>query len=97
PEDYISLPVPPSNKVGLLFISACCSYYLNRQAVLLKTYRKEEAAFRDCVNLESITIPSSVTSIEWDALDGCTNLTSIKWNGKTYTSVNEFWSAFNNR
>ena len=36
---YISLPVPPSDKVGL-FIFACCSY-LCRQAVQQETFRKE--------------------------------------------------------
>ena len=34
-------------------------------------------AFKDCVELTSITIPNSVTSIGWFAFSGCTGLTSI--------------------
>lgn len=34
-------------------------------------------AFLDCTKLTSITIPSSVTSIDWYAFSGCTGLTSI--------------------
>jgi hypothetical protein len=33
--------------------------------------------FEGCTSLTSITIPNSVTSIEWDAFNGCTSLTSI--------------------
>lgn len=34
-------------------------------------------AFLDCTMLTSITIPSSITSIDWYAFSGCTGLTSI--------------------
>ena len=34
-------------------------------------------AFEGCTNLESITIPNSITSIESDAFYGCTGLTNI--------------------
>ncbi len=34
-------------------------------------------AFHDCTGLTSITIPNSVTIIDWYAFDGCTGLTSI--------------------
>ena len=42
---YISLPVPPSNKVGLLFIFACYSY-LCRQAVRPEMYRQKTAGLK---------------------------------------------------
>jgi hypothetical protein len=35
------------------------------------------SAFKDCVNLTSITIPNSVTSIGGSAFSGCISLTSI--------------------
>ena len=35
------------------------------------------AAFHNCIELNSITIPNSVTSIESDAFSGCTNLADI--------------------
>ena len=37
----------------------------------------EEAAFRGCTGLTSVTIPNSVTSIGIYAFDGCTGLTSV--------------------
>ena len=36
----------------------------------------------DCTNLESITIPDSVTEIGWDVFKGCPNLTEINANPK---------------
>ena len=37
----------------------------------------DDGAFRDCKNLESITIPNSVTSIGWSAFSGCRSLKSV--------------------
>lgn len=37
-------------------------------------------AFQDCVNLTSVTIPYSVTSIENNAFSGCTGITEINYN-----------------
>lgn len=37
-----------------------------------------ENAFRDCTQLNSITIPNSVTSIGDYAFSGCTNLTTMR-------------------
>ena len=34
-------------------------------------------AFSGCTNLTSVTIPDSVTTIEWGAFSGCTSLTSV--------------------
>ena len=36
-----------------------------------------EAAFKDCSNLTSVTIPNSVTTIGRHAFDGCTNLQKV--------------------
>ena len=36
-------------------------------------------------NLTSITIPNSVTSIGYDAFDGCSGLTSVVWNAENYS------------
>ena len=37
-------------------------------------------------NLTSITIPNSVTSIGYDAFDGCSGLTSVVWNAENYSA-----------
>ena len=37
----------------------------------------EDEAFRDCVNLVSVTFPETLTSIEHIAFSGCSNLVSI--------------------
>ncbi len=50
-------------------------------------------AFWGC-GLTSITIPASVTSIGKETFTYCDRLTSIKWKGKTYPSVDAFWKAF---
>ena len=49
------------------------------------------AAFQDCYNMTSITIPNSVTSIGKSAFSYCTGLTSVSF-GNSVTSIGE--SAF---
>lgn len=41
----------------------------------------EYDSFYDCGNLRIVTIPSSVTTIQWDAFDGCTSLTDVYYTG----------------
>ena len=50
-----------------------------------------EGAFRDCNRLTSITLPSSVVSIDEYAFQDCSNLTSLALTSNT-TSIN--WRAF---
>lgn len=51
-------------------------------------------AFWGC-DITNITIPASVKSIGKEAFTYCNKLTNIKWNGKTYTSVDKFLAVFN--
>ena len=44
-----------------------------------------EAAFKDCITLQSVTIPASVTQIGKDAFNGCTQLTAVTLPAKTIT------------
>ena len=53
------------------------------------------AAFQFCNKLESIKIPDSVTTIGDDAFADCDNLKNINWNGTTYSSADDFLTAFN--
>ena len=54
----------------------------------------ENSVFYDCTSLTSITIPESVTSIlDYSTFSKCSSLTSIIWNGKTYTDKKEFNKA----
>ena len=50
-------------------------------------------------NLTSITIPLSVTSIGYDAFDGCSGITSVTWNAKNFINDNgnnPFYAACDN-
>lgn len=50
----------------------------------------ESYAFRDCPNLESITIPASAFNIGEYAFYGCSDLKTIRFNGKTPPSIDYF-------
>lgn len=53
-------------------------------------------AFKGCKGLKEITIPTSVINIGKEVFSGCNNLKCINFNGKTYSSVNDFILAFRN-
>lgn len=36
----------------------------------------ENGAFKDCINLTSVTFPNSLEDIYWEAFSGCTGLTA---------------------
>lgn len=48
-------------------------------------------AFRDCTNLNSITIPNSVTRIENEAFNGCTSLKELRFED----GESDLWLGFN--
>ena len=52
-------------------------------------------AFLECSSLSSIEIPDSVTTIGDDVFYDCGSLKNISWNGTTYSSVDDFLTAFN--
>ena len=45
------------------------------------------SAFCDCIGLEQLTIPSTVYKIGKDAFKNCTQLTSIVFEGKTFSNL----------
>ena len=53
-------------------------------------------AFAICNSLETINLPDSITSIGSDVFDGCGNINKISWNGHSYSTLDEFYSAFEN-
>ena len=44
-------------------------------------------AFAECENLTSVIIPSSVTTIAYDAFDGCSSLTTIYGTSGSYAQT----------
>ena len=60
---------------------------------VITEYIIDYEAFRDCENITSIVIPSSVTSIRFRAFSGCSSLTSITIHSGV-TSIEEY--AFQN-
>ena len=42
----------------------------------------DDYCFKDCRNLTSITIPSSVTSLGWSCFEGCSGLETVYFKGK---------------
>lgn len=51
-------------------------------------------AFFNCKNMKSLTIPNSVTDIGYGMFQWCENLTTIVWKGDTYSSAEEFETAW---
>ena len=54
-----------------------------------------DRAFVGCVALKEINIPNSIKTIKSNAFEGCCSLNKIKYNGKIYSSAEEFFEAFN--
>lgn len=49
-------------------------------------------AFAYQINLNNVILPDSITSVSGSAFDSCNNIKLIKWNGKAYTSSDDFIS-----
>ncbi|MBQ3606465.1 MAG: leucine-rich repeat domain-containing protein [Muribaculaceae bacterium] len=67
---------------GILYLNNCCLGYkgnapTGKQSIKEGTRLISGAAFQDCTNLTSVSIPNSVTSIGASTFQGCTGLTSI--------------------
>lgn len=54
-------------------------------------------AFKNCVSLNKINIPNSVDYICPSAFLKCPNLNKIEYDGKVYSSVEDFFKAFKGR
>ena len=67
---------------GILYLDNCCLGYKGNEPTGVLSLKEgtrfiSNAAFKDCVDLDSITIPNSVTSIGERAFYNCGNLLSI--------------------
>ena len=83
--------IPVTSKAGAIVSGTVTS--LTAEDLAGATNLRQHA-FRNCENLESITIPDSVTSIGDSAFNHCSKLTSITIpNSVTSISYGAFWSC----
>ena len=78
---------------GVLYLDNCLLGYKHTKPsgdyqIIEGTRLLASSAFSNCSSLTSITIPNSVTSIEWNAFTDCSSLTSISI-GDGVTSIGE--------
>lgn len=81
----------------------CCGYYsYDWNNVLKKLVLSQNLenigryVFSDLGGLTELTIPLSVEKIDSNAFEGCLSLTSVIYNGTTYTSQSELIQALTN-
>ena len=72
---------------GVIYIGSVLYYYHGEvpEKIVVKDGTKTIGcwAFEDCEDITSITIPASVTSIEFKAFENCSNLTSVTCESET--------------
>jgi hypothetical protein len=76
----------PSNwEDGVLYLGNCLlatkSDIAGEYSIKAGTRIIDSSAFSNCGSLTAITIPNSVTTIEWEAFNYCTSLSTINYTG----------------
>lgn len=83
-----------------IFIINCDTSATNvvipEQIASLPVTKISSSAFRDCVNLESVSIPKSVNLMEVNTFSGCDKLTTIWWNPRYIRNDYQTFSSEDN-
>ena len=72
------------------------AYYLYINGEILTDIRLSSAeritdhAFNNCINIRSVKIGSSITSIGSSAFEGCSDLTSVVWNARNCADFSDY-------
>lgn len=67
-----------NGEMDLLFESNC-SFHPDIKNVYISSGITSVMGFERCKNLTTVTIPSTVTRIEWGTFQECSNLTTVTW------------------
>ena len=84
--DFASSTANPTSYAYYLYING----EILTDIRLLSAERITDHAFNNCINIRSVKIGSSITSIGSSAFEGCSDLTSVVWNARNCADFSDY-------